>query len=36
MSSGTEDAEEGETTKQSSMSGRVAPSVKDLLGVISG
>lgn len=36
VSSGMSDADEGETTKQSSMSGRVAPSVKDLLGVMSG
>lgn len=36
MSRGMEDAEEGETMKQSSMSGSVAPSVKGLLGVRSG
>lgn len=36
VSSGMLDAEEGETMKQSSISGRVAPNAKVLLGVMSG
>lgn len=36
VSSGMLEAVDGSTTKQSSMSGRVAPSVKVLFGVTSG